>query len=431
MDVPPITFATPSAAPLPAPQMPPPPMMSSSSSMPQQSPGSSLPSYVSANPLLSHMQTPCLIFSGRGSNYVTWSAAFCRFLQIHQHEYLLIDDPPSLHDPRYVDWVTGDRTSTTWLLKMLSPDLANSLQLIHPIKKIWDELYRMYSPKSNIASRIKIFEKMFKLQGTEGHIDTVYASLHGCNTRLQVYQPYAMDISEQNRYHEEFLVSLFLNSIPTALSAQIRGSILGGTTLPSLADVFNAAQRVESLTPAKTSSSTLTPSESSVLLTSETSILLASDRGSSSRSHSSNDREKRCSKYTDPPCIHCSRSAHSSARCYQKWGYPLGHPHHVPSTSTVPQLPTISLGLLPSPSANMITLSQANYDCLSQGRSSVAHAQRPVGVLSQGPGTALLASSTSTWIIDSGASNHMSGSDSLLSRISKLPKPKNVFIADG
>ena len=314
---------------------------------------------------------------------------------------------------------------------MLSLDLADSLQLIHPTKKICDELYRMYGPKSNIASTIKIFEKMFKLQGTEGHIDTVYASLRGCDTRLQVFQPYTMDIAEQNWYREELLVSLFLNSIPTALNAQIRGSILGGTTLPSLVDVFNAAQRMESLTPAKTSSLALTPSESLALLTYETAILLASDRGSSNRSHSSNDREKRRRKYTSSPCSHCSRSTYSSACCYKKWGYPPGHPRHVPSTSTIPQLPTISPRLLPSLSANMITLSQADYDRLIRRWSSAALAQTPVGVSSQGPSTALLASSTSTWIIDSRASNHMLGSDSLLSWISKLPKPEYVFIADG
>ena len=188
---------------------------------------------------------------------------------------------------------------------------------------------------------------------------------------------------------------------------------------------------MDSLTLAKTSSSALTPSESSALLTSETIVLLASKRGSSGRCHSSNDRERCRNKYTSPPCIHCSHSTHSSAHCYQKWGYPLSHPCHVPSTSIAPQLPTISLGLLPNPSANMITLSQADYDHHIQGRSSAALAQTPASLSSQGPGTALLASSTSTWIIDSGASNHMSGSDSLLSRISKLPNPKSIFITDG
>ena len=79
----------------------------------------------------------------------------------------------------------------------------------------------------------------------------------------------------------------------------------------------------------------------------------------------------------------------------------------------------------------MITLSQTDYDRHIQGHSSTTLAQTLASVSSQGLGTALLASSTSTWIIDSGASNHMSGSDSLLSRISKLPKPKSIFITDG
>ena len=63
--------------------------------------------------------------------------------------------------------------------------------------------------------------------------------------------------------------------------------------------------------------------------------------------------------------------------------------------------------------------------------SSAFLAQTPADVSSQGPSTALLTSSTSTWIIDSGARNHMLGSDSLLSLFSKLPKPEYVFKANG
>ena len=345
-------------------------------------------------------------------------AIFCRFTSMSTH-WLMI---------HHLFMILG-----TWIglhvIALPRHGFSKCSLLISPILFNWFILLRRFGmnsiecmvPKATLPQRSKFLKN-----------GLCYKELKDQSTlSMPLFVVATLDIAEQNQYREELLVSLFLNSIPTALNAQIRSSILGGATLPSLADVFNAAQRVESLTPTKTSSSALTPSESSALLTFETTILLASDRGSSSRSHSSNDREKRRSKYTGPPCIHCSRSTHSSARCYQKWGYPPGHPHHVPSTSIVPHLPTISPGLLPSPSANMITLSQADYDRLIQGRSSAALAQTPVGISSQGPGTALLASSTSTWIIDSGASNHMSGSDSLLSRISKLPKPENVFIVDG
>ena len=93
--------------------------------------------------------------------------------------------------------------------------------------------------------------------------------------------------------------------------------------------------------------------------------------------------------------------------------------------------PLLSSPLSPNPLANMISFSQADYDRLIQGRSFAALAQTTACVSSQCPGSTLLASSTSIWIIDSCAFNHMSESDSLLSQVSKLPKPKSVFIADG
>ena len=90
----------------------------------------------------------------------------------------------------------------------------------------------MYGLKSNIASMIDILEKMFKLPGIEGHIKTVYASLRGHIEQkdFKFISP-TVDIAEQNWYHEELFVSLFLDSVPTSINIEICDSILRGTTL--------------------------------------------------------------------------------------------------------------------------------------------------------------------------------------------------------
>ena len=69
---------------------------------------------------------------------------------------------------------------------------------------------------------------MFKLKGSEGAIEDVYALLHKFLTQLEVYQPVTLGMVIQSHSMEELVVSLFLNSIQSSISSHIKGAILSG-----------------------------------------------------------------------------------------------------------------------------------------------------------------------------------------------------------
>ncbi|XP_078447656.1 uncharacterized protein LOC144716399 [Wolffia australiana] len=292
------------------------------------------------------LQGPTILLDG--TNYVTWSAGFCRFLEIHGRLSFLTENSASLEDPRFATWVTQDQAVTAWLLKMAIPVIAEPMQLISPSKAIWDEWARMYGYRSNIGRTVEIVEGMFRaLQGTRT-LQDFYATLRSLLNQHKIYQPYTADLTVQRRYREEIVVGLFLAGINPTLGSQICGHILSSATLPTLGKAFSTALRK------------------------------------------------------------------------------FGKPGQVANSSTTDC----------SSASDVLTISREEYDRLLAIRaptdtSSTTGSHTSHIASASTSGTALLASPSGSWIIDSGASAHMSSTPSLLSRISSLPHPETVTIADG
>ncbi|XP_078445756.1 uncharacterized protein LOC144714839 [Wolffia australiana] len=225
---------------------------SASSSLPPLTsyPGTSLDLPIPSHTFITGLLGPTTLLDG--TNYVTWSAGFRRFLEIHGRLSFLTDDPPSLEDPRFATWITQDQAVTSWLLKMAIPTIAEPMQLLSPSKAIWDEWARMYGYRSNIGRTVEIVEGMFRARQGTRSLQEFYATLRSLLNQLEIYQPYTPDLTVKRRYREETAVGLFLVGIDPTLGAQIRGPILSSITLPTLGEAFSTALRVSSLGPVPT-----------------------------------------------------------------------------------------------------------------------------------------------------------------------------------
>ena len=218
--------------------------------------------YPASIAFVNNLQSPTTLFDG--TNYVTWSASFRRFLEIHGRLSFLTDDPASTRGSPLHAWVVQDRAVTSWLLKMAIPSIAEPMQLISPSKTIWDEWTRMYGYRSNISRTVDIFEGLFKTKQAGRSLQDFYGSLRALLNQLEIYQPFATDIATQRRYREELAVALFLAGLDSPLSSQIRGPILSETSLPTLGETFSTALRVSTRTASP--APTLSPSESTAPL---------------------------------------------------------------------------------------------------------------------------------------------------------------------
>ena len=153
-----------------------------------------------------------------------------------------------------------------------------------------------------------------------------------------------VDVSQMKKYWKELAVSIYLISLNSDLSSQIRGQIFGADSLPDLHTVFSKSLRVSTGTSAPTSTSTSTPESSA----------MAATRGRSRGGFRGNGRG-RSDSGGRPKCTHCGRLGHQVDRCWDLIGRPQAA--HV-TTESPPVAPTND--------DQIFTVCQADYERLLQ-----------------------------------------------------------------
>ncbi|RVW64718.1 Retrovirus-related Pol polyprotein from transposon RE1 [Vitis vinifera] len=168
----------------------------------------------------------------------------------------------------------------------------------------------------------------------------------------------------------------------------IRDQILGSSSVPSLDDVFARLLRISSTQTLPSDSA----SDSSVLVSQTTS------RGGRSGTRGRGQR---------PHCTYCNKLGHTRDRCYQLHGRPPRTAHMAQSSDS----PLLSLRAPPH-----LNISGFYCLCCPAGNASACLTHT---------------SSLGPWILDSGASDHLSGNKDLFSSITTTSDLPTVTLANG
>ena len=87
-----------------------------------------------------------------------WSQAFETFLGGYRKIRHIIASPPDANDATYEDWFANDCAVISWMLNSMDEDIARSVIMLKPAKKIWDTLRSTYGNEKNITRVCEIYE---------------------------------------------------------------------------------------------------------------------------------------------------------------------------------------------------------------------------------------------------------------------------------
>ncbi|KAL0458459.1 UNVERIFIED_CONTAM: Retrovirus-related Pol polyprotein from transposon RE1, partial [Sesamum latifolium] len=110
-------------------------------------------------------------------------------------------------------------------------------------KEIWDTLHDMYSHEKNISHVFELYEKLFSLKRDGRSVTDYFASLKGVANEILLYHPLNYDAKARHAQWEEFLVAKFLSSLDSTLRAT-RDSLLSVIQFPTLSNALSRVLRI-------------------------------------------------------------------------------------------------------------------------------------------------------------------------------------------
>ena len=408
--------------------------MSSSFEVTQPSQPTGLSRQSGKHSIVSALAKPAYVFDG--SNYGPWRGAFVEFLNAHGLRHHLTDPSPKESDPEYLEWSRLESAVCSWLISNVATQIMEPLSMTRPARALWLKLETMYANKSNVSRTVRLYEELFACRQGTRTLQSYYGSVDAIFTNLELYQPLVLDLDILRRYRDELRAGAFLSGLRPELADMIRGQVLGGSRVLPTEEIFAAALRVQDSLPTSHSSQPV-----------ETSALIASG-GAPRASGKSTSSGKTRNSY--PPCKYCGKPTHPSEKCWKEFGKPAWalaasggeassttSPAEGSSSTTTPSAAgAVSLALSPSELA-YIQASRASSLCPPAAPSASLAALTSslvsyAGGRGSSPGTPSISTPHMTsWVIDSGASSHMTGFPSVLTSYRPETSIPDVRIADG
>uniref|UniRef100_A0A2N9HI29 Retrotransposon Copia-like N-terminal domain-containing protein n=1 Tax=Fagus sylvatica TaxID=28930 RepID=A0A2N9HI29_FAGSY len=325
-----------------------------------------------------------------GDNYHTWSRSMVMALTAKNKVGFvngLIEQPKDESLPAYNAWVCCNTMVISWLLNSLSKEIASSVIYANTAREIWEDLKERFA-QGNGPRIFEIQKSISTLSQDQSSVSNYYTRLKSLWDELNNFRSIpdcscgALKVLLDNKQHE--YVMQFLMGLNDSFS-HVRAQILMTDPLPTITKAF--ALVVQEERQRNTNIPSLAPANDSVALFT---------RGEAPRNHYGG--KGKFIKKERPLCSHCGITGHTVDKCYKLHGYPPGFFEPFIATNVQPNYMPESrcLFIYPSPS------------CFSHisihGRTQFSH---------------------SSWILDTGATDHMVHS---LSKFSFVISTINTYI---
>ena len=377
-----------------------------------------------------------------GKNYLKWSHFVQTFLKGKgKLNHLTGKDTPEATDGKFAAWDEEDAVVISWLWNSMVPEISDACIFMKTAKEVWDSCKENYSKVGDAAQIYEIKMKIATTKQGDQSISEYAQTLQNLWLELDHYEHFeakcTADATLLKNYKEKDRIYKFLTGLNNEFDP-IRIQVLG-KELPSLNETMAAFRTEESrrgvmMEPQSTESSAL------VAQSREKNI----DQWKNGQTGGAPKMEiERGDNKDSLWCTFCKKPRHTEDRCWKLHGKPpnqnrnwntkgiqRGGPAHVHlvQSSVVKEShskPTADFN------SEEITRLRELLDSLvkptNTGSSSMAlsGSSHPYAL------SVLQSTGKGTWIVDSGATNHMTHSSTEFISYTPCPSNKKIVTADG
>ncbi|RVW34501.1 Retrovirus-related Pol polyprotein from transposon RE1 [Vitis vinifera] len=348
-----------------------------------------------------------------GHNYLQWSQSVLLFICGKGNDEYLTGEAamPETTEPGFRKWKIENSMIMSWLINSMNNDIGEIFLLFKTAKDIWDAAKETYSSSENTSELFQVESTLHDFHQGEQSVTQYYNTLTRYWQQLDLFETHSWKCSDDAATYRKIMEQKRLFKFFLGLNRElddVRGRIMGIKPLPSLREAFSKVRREESR------KKVMMGSKEQPAPTLDASALAARSFNSSG-----GDRQKR----DRPWCDYCKKPGHYKEACWKLHGKladwkpkPQSDRDgraHVAANSESTSVPE------PSP------FNKEQMEMLQKLLSQVDSGSTTGIALTANRG------GMKPWIVDTGASDHMTGDAVILQNYKPSNGHSSVHIANG
>ncbi|KAJ9552519.1 hypothetical protein OSB04_016564 [Centaurea solstitialis] len=350
-----------------------------------------------------------------GRNYMIWSQVIRTKRKGKGKIHHILEPAPKKEDPKYGEWDTQDSLIMSWLWDSMHPEVSGTCMFLTSAKEVWETVKQTYSKVKDAALVFEIKTKINSTKQGTTSVTEYYNTLNSLWLELDYYHSIQMknseDVASLIKFIEGERIYEFLAGLNMEFD-QVQIQVLGKEELPTLNEVFAIIRGEEGRRSVMIEAPTIKQEESAFLAESskaEGSALASMNiYGNSKSSHQPKQNNREIARTNDLFCNYCKKPGHVKEIYWKLNGRPqLGRNNGGNYHGNDSQQKYGNKKAWNRQGNVAITGEQSNHEPYSFNKFDNA------------------------WIVDSGATDHMTNSPSHFSTYTPCSGHHKIRVADG
>lgn len=366
-------------------------------------------------------------------NYTSWKRAMTMALN-GKNKFGFVDGTivqPQPEDPLFRAWTRNNNIVASWLINSITKEITASVIYSNTAAEIWSDLESRFEQK-NGPRVFQLKKDLVRCSQGSLSVSQYFTKVKTLWEELGEYRPvhqcHCGGVQPLIAHFQTEYVLTFLMGLNESFS-HIRGQILLMRPLPSISDVFSLVIQDEKQRELGSSSQSTEGHFAGAVQHNNSGhgVKSGAQNGSSQASQQGTQQgyKSKSSKKDRPVCAHCGIVGHTRDKCFKLIGYPQGYfKNRYSNTPVVNQVsdmvdqsvaksaaPAVEVPISKEQFQQMMTYIQSHMaqSSMADGNNSFPSV---IGISSSviGMSNSTLNSSfpPSTWVLDSGATSHIS-----------------------